>query len=93
MSKVSQKITLVCNTEMLVQKNHLKLLFILVKIIRERKNSLSAFPAHCRQGLWLYLELRRMPCAYLLYKVGIHVYILLYKVTGLSKENEPFLMS
>jgi hypothetical protein len=31
MSKGLQKITLLCNTEMLVQKNHLKLLFILVE--------------------------------------------------------------
>jgi hypothetical protein len=75
MSKGLQKITLVCNTEILVQKNHLKLLFILVKIIRE-VNFIASFPRTlCRQGLWLYLGLG-MPCAHLLYKVGVHVYML-----------------
>jgi hypothetical protein len=45
------------------------------KITFYTSRKMPAFPAYCRQGLWLYLGLR-MPCAHLLYIIEYHVYLL-----------------
>jgi hypothetical protein len=87
MSKVLQKITLVCNTEMLVQNNLFKITFY-----TGRKS--PAFPAYyVDKGAMVISRIEdAMSNFYLLYKVGCHVY-LLYKLTGLSKETQPSQMS